>query len=113
VRPADPCDDCFSVVLFRDTDDSTEGEGDGSYDNCLRRATAALIHARVVERCAIRAWYCDFSRAAGRASVTMCRVFIVCRVLTVCRRFTECRMFTMYRMLSMGTGGHVSTGHAR
>jgi hypothetical protein len=32
-------------------------------------------------------------------------------VFTVCRVFTECRMYTMCRMLSMGTGGHVSTGH--
>lgn len=107
VWPADPCDDCFSVMLLQNTDDSAEGKGDGSCDNCLRCATAALIHARVVERCAIRAWYRDFRRLARPASVTVCRVFTMCRVFTVYRIFTECRM------LSMGTGGHVSTGHAR
>jgi hypothetical protein len=100
-------------MLLKSTDDCTGGKGDGSCDNGLRCAAAALIHARVVERRAIGARSRGFRRLAGPASVTVCRMFTVCRVFTVGRIFTECRMFTMCRMLSMGTGGHVSTGHAR
>jgi hypothetical protein len=92
-------------MLLQGTDDSAEGKGDGSRDNCLRCAAAALIHARVMERWVIRARYCDFRRLAAAARVTLCRVFNVCRMLTVCRVLTACRM------LNMGTTGHVSTGH--
>jgi hypothetical protein len=90
---------------LQSTDRGGEGEGDGSCDNCLWRAAAALIHARVVQRCAIRARSRNFRRMAGPASVTVCRVFAVRRV------FTVCRICTMCRMLNMGTAGHVSTGH--
>jgi hypothetical protein len=98
-------------MLLQSTDDCTEGKGDGSCDNGLRCAAAALIHARVVERCAIGARPRDFRRLAGPASVTECGVFGVRRVFTVCRMFTECRMLTMCRMLKMRTGRHVCTGH--
>jgi hypothetical protein len=96
---------------LQSTEDCTRGKGDGSRDNGLRCAAAALIHARVVERRAIGARSRDFRRLAGPASVTECSVFAARRVFTVCRLSTECRMFTMCRMLSMGTGGHVCTGH--
>jgi hypothetical protein len=96
---------------LQSTDDRTEGKGDGSCDNGLRCAAAALIHARVVERCAIGARSRDFRRLAGPTSVTERSVFGARRVFTVCRMITERRMFTMCRMLSMGTGGHVCTGH--
>jgi hypothetical protein len=64
-----------------------------------------LIHARVMERCAIGARSRDFRRVAGPATVYARRVF------TVGRMFTVCRMFTMCRVLNMGTGGHVCAGH--
>ena len=86
-------------MLLQSTDDCTEGKGDGSCDNGLRCTAAALIHARVVERCGIGARTRDFRRLAGPASVTVCRVLAVCRIYTMCR------------MLHMGTAGHVSTGH--
>jgi hypothetical protein len=75
-------------MLLQSTDDCTEGKGDGSCDNGLRCAAAALIHARVVERCAIGARSRDFRRL-GPASVTECSVFAGCCVITVCCMFTE------------------------
>src|SRR5882672_3326130 len=72
VCPADPCYGEFSVMLLQRTDDCAEGKGDGSCDNGLRCAAAALIHARVVERCAIGAGSRDLRRLAGPASVTEC-----------------------------------------
>jgi len=98
-------------MLLQRTDDCAEGKGDGSCDNGLRCAAAALIHARVVKRCAIGAGSRDLRRLAGPASVTECSVFAARRVFTVCRIFTECGMFTMCRVLNMATGGHVSAGH--
>ena len=80
------------------TDRTTEGKGDGSCDKCLWRAAAALIHAGVVERCAIRFdRYRDFRRLAGAVSVTVCRMLNMS--VTVCG------------MLNMSTARHVSTGH--
>jgi len=98
-------------MLLQSTDDCTEGKGDGSCDNGLRCAAAALIHARVVERCAIGARSRDFRRLAGPASVNWCSVFAACRVFNVCPMFTECRIVTMCRVLNMGTGGHICTSH--
>jgi hypothetical protein len=111
VGPADPCNGVFSVMLLQSTDDCAGGKADGSCDNGLRCAATALIHARVMERCAIGARSRDFRRVAGPASVTRFSVFAGHRVFTVCCMFTECRMFTMCRVLNMGTGGHVGTGH--
>ena len=111
VGPADPCDGVLSVMLPQNTDDCTGGKGDGSCDNGLRCAAAALIHARVMKRCAIGARSSDFRRVAGPASVNDCGVFAACHVLTVCRMFTKCHMLTMCRVLNVGAGGHVCTGH--
>jgi hypothetical protein len=106
VCPSDRCDDGFSVMPFRNTDQTADGEGHGSRDNCLRRAAAALIHAGIVERCGIRADRDrDFRRLAGAVRVTVCRMLAGCRM-------TMGRMLTVGRMLNMSTAGHVSAGHA-
>jgi hypothetical protein len=105
VCPSDRCDDGFSVMPFRNTDQTAEGDGHGSRHNCLRRAAAALIHAGIVERWRIRADRCrDFRRLAGAVCVTVCRMLAGCRM-------TMDRMWTVRRMLNMSTAGHVSTGH--
>src|SRR5712671_825626 len=98
-------------MLLQSTDDCTGWKRDGSCDNGLRCAATALIHARMVERCAIGARCRDFRRLAGPASVNKCSVFAAYRVFTVCRMCTERSISTMCRVLNMGTGGHVCTGH--
>ncbi|HEX9248431.1 MAG TPA: hypothetical protein VF856_02965, partial [Gemmatimonadaceae bacterium] len=81
----------FSVMLLQSTDDCTGWKRDGSCDNGLRCAATALIHARVVERCAIGARSRDFRRLAGPASVNKRSVFAACRVFAARCVFTVCR----------------------